>query len=256
MPDSEAPPLEVTIGHLDDIVGRFRSSANPLGYFAAMYRQTTSAVGRDIAAGEFEDGDRMGRMIANFAGRYFDAMDPVLSGTGSLDGLTRSWRVAVEAAQAGDRLILQHLVLGINAHVNLDLAIAAAETAGPEISSFEADFARINDILARLTDAVQGAVGRFSPLLDIVWRISDEPDDVLLGFSFRVAREEAWRRAVMLALIPPWARPPVIDSSDRAVALLGRLVGRPQGLGAAAVALVRHTESTDVAAVIDALADL
>ena len=41
----------------------------------------------------------------------------------------RCWQVAFERGRTGDHVILQHLLLGINAHVNLDLAVAAAEIA-------------------------------------------------------------------------------------------------------------------------------
>ena len=71
-----------------------------------------------------------------------------------------------------DHLILQHLLLGINAHVNLDLAVVAAEICpGEEITALRDDFMRINAVLAALLPKVRLCIGRYSPLLDVLDRV-------------------------------------------------------------------------------------
>ena len=46
-------------------------------------------------------------------------------------------------------VILQHLLLGINAHINLDLGIAAVETSpGNQLAPLKNDFDMINKLLA------------------------------------------------------------------------------------------------------------
>ena len=46
-----------------------------LGYFAAMYKRITIAVRTAVNNGAFQDGPRMERFDAAFAGRYFDALN-------------------------------------------------------------------------------------------------------------------------------------------------------------------------------------
>ncbi len=100
---------------------------------------------------------------------------------------------------------------------------------------------------------VRKCIGRFSPLLDVLDRISGDDDEVL-NFSIRVARDQAWSQALVLASTPdPERRAELVDSLDRSVAVLGGVVANPGGLLQRAVDLVAATESDDVVAVMDAL---
>ena len=228
-----------------------RGRGDRLGWFAAMYRQTTITVRDQAAAGGFDDADRMGRFVERFAARYLGPLADAQTGR----PVPRSWRIAFDAAQSGDHVILQHLLLGINAHVNLDLAIVAAEICpGDQITSLQGDFMRVNAVLGALMPRVRACIGRFSPLLDVIDRVGGADDDEVLNFSIRVARDEAWDQALILAAVDdPVRRAHLIDSLDRRVAVLSRVVAHPGGLLQPAVDLVAATESDDVVAIMDAL---
>ena len=232
---------------LDDAVADARRRHDRLGWFAAMYRQTTSTVRAQVAAGGFDDAPRMEEFVTRFAGRY---LGPLGGGT-----VPRCWQVAFDAARSRHHVILQHLLLGINAHINLDLAVVAAEVCpGERIPFLHDDFMRVNAVLAALMPKVRGCIGRFSPLLDVIDRVGGGGDDEVLRFSIRVARDEAWQQAVTLASTADDARrAQLIDSLDRHVAVLGKLVAHPGGLLQRGVDVVAATESDDVVAVIDAL---
>lgn len=226
-----------------------RAGADRRGWFTALYRQTTQTVRDRTAAGAFDDPERMGRFVEHFAARYLGPLRAHREGR----DVPRCWRVAFDAGP--EHLILQHLVLGINAHVNLDLAVVAAETCpGEEIASLHDDFMRVNDILGALLPKVRFCIDRFSPLLDVLDRIGGKGDDEILNFSIGVAREEAWSQALVLASTDdPVRRTALIDSLDRSVSLLGKVVASPGGLLQIGVDLVAATESDDVVAVMDAL---
>ena len=246
-----AETVDDVVRMLGGVVNQARTARHRRGYFAAVYLQMTKAVRRGIETGAFEDGERMGRLVVSFANRYLAALATFRAG-----GVpTRAWKAAFECADRRDRLILQHVVMGINAHVNLDLGISASEVVpADDILSLRPDFQRINAVIGSLLDPIQDAIGEFSPLLGLVWRVGDRPDDEVLNFSFRVAREEAWRHALLLARQPAEDRPALIDSFDRTAALLARLVNEPGGIfGRGLLALVRATERQDVPGVIDAL---
>ena len=101
---------------------------------------------------------------------------------------------------------------------------------------------------------VRACIGRFSPLLDVIDRVGGADDDEVLNFSIRVARKEAWDQAVTLARIAdPVRRQEAVDSLDRRIAVLGKLVAHPGGLLQRAVDVVAATESDDVIAVLDAV---
>jgi hypothetical protein len=239
--------IDAVVTAIGEAVADARRRSDRRGWFAAMYGQTTKCVRAQVAAGGFDDAGRMEEFVTRFAGRY---LGPLGGGT-----VPRCWQVAFDAAGSGDHVILQHLLLGINAHVNLDLAVTAAEIApGDAIHGLHDDFMRINAVLAALMPKVRACVGRFSPLFDVLDRVGGGDDDEMLRFSIRVARDEAWQQAVTMALTADDdRRAQLADSLDRHVAVLARMLVHPGGLLQRAVDVVAATESDDVVAITDAL---
>lgn len=248
------PGIDEVVTRLDGLVAADRAVASRAGFFAAVYRQTSRAVRDRVVAGAFDDGGRMDRFAATFAGRYLGPRAAWAAG----QPVPRAWRAAFEADADAGMIVLQHLLLGINAHINLDLAVAAATVCpGAEIASLHDDFQRVNAVLGALMGPVRACLDHFSPLLDVLDRVGGHDDDAVLNFSIDVARDEAWTQAVALAGVADDAlRAPLVDSLDRRVAVLARLVASPGGLLEPAVHLVAATESHDVVAVIDALAQV
>lgn len=64
----------------------------------------------------------MERLDTLFAERYFDAVTP----RDAESRPTASWHLTFQAGSQWRPLVLQHLLVGINAHINLDLGVAAA----------------------------------------------------------------------------------------------------------------------------------
>lgn len=235
---------------LDGIIADCKAASDPLGYFPALYRQVTLKVKQGTATGFFDDGPRMDRFDALFASRYFAAYDAFRTGGTP----SKSWRVAFQFTQSGQLIILQDLLVGINAHINLDLGVAAGENfQGQALQDFHGDFNKINDILAGLIPPVETVIAQFSPLLGLLEKIGGQDAVKVLDFSLDAARDDAWLHAVLLSLQPPSAWPLTVQALDRKVAFLGRLVAQPTGLVDKAVDLIRVTESKNVPAIIDAL---
>ncbi|HEX4964663.1 MAG TPA: DUF5995 family protein [Thermoanaerobaculia bacterium] len=235
---------------LDGIIADCKAKSDPLGYFAALYRQVTLKVKQGIAEGFFADGPRMDRFDALFANRYFTAYEAFRSGGQP----TQSWQLAFDSTKSGNLIILQDLLVGINAHINLDLGVVTGETfQGAALQGFHGDFDRINTILSTLLPAVEATVGDFSPLLDILEKIGGKDAIEVLDFSLDAARDAAWLHAQIISPQPPSLWPLTVQAIDAKVKLLGRLIAQPRGMVAAAVGLIRDTESKDVPAIIDAL---
>jgi hypothetical protein len=230
------------IAALDQVVARASATGSRIGYFAAMYRKVTAKVADGIAEGFFDDGSRMERFDVVFANRYLDALAAFERG----EAPTRSWAVAFRAADTRRPIILQHLLVGINAHINLDLGIAAATTApGRALPGLRRDFDRINEILAVLMANVASDLGAASPWTGLLDRIGGRHDDELIRFSLTAARADAWRFAVELAPLAVDHWPGPIGARDRRVAGLARRVLNPGWLSAG-LALIRAREGNDV----------
>jgi len=238
---------------LAGIVARARAANSSLGYFPALYRQVTLAVRDGIARGFFDDGPRMQRLDTVFANRYLAAYQAFLAGARPAS----CWELAFSATR-GDRLIiLQDLLVAINAHVNFDLGIAAAEVCpGEAIASLHGDFDKINQLLGKLLPVAEAAIGRFSPLIGLLDQIGGRDETQVLDFSLDAARDDAWNHALVLAHLPRSVWPPAVAALDAKVTFLGKLIAEPGGLAGKAVEMIRLTESLDRAAVIAVLDSL
>jgi hypothetical protein len=244
----QAQNIDDVLAILDDIIRRYRDRRSPLAFFSAVYRATTARVRAGITQGAFSDGARMNRFATVFANRYFAALAP------DIGSRSRAWRVAFDAEARPNTMILQHVLLGMNAHINFDLPIAAVSVAsGSDLPEIEADFMAINAILAALLDPVQAAINRFSPLLDVLDRVGGRTDEHIVTFSITNARDEAWHEATRLAKEPERQRQRSMLSLDRRVALLAERIIIPGGATGLAIDLIARTEACDIAEITDGL---
>ncbi|MCH7403594.1 DUF5995 family protein [Belliella kenyensis] len=184
--------IQEVITKMDQIIEECESESSRIGYFAILYRQVTVRIALGIADGEFEDNPRMEILDIIFAKRFIDAYE----GYKSRSSITISWQTAFDAAKDKHHIVLQHLLLGINAHINLDLGIAAVETVGAaNLSTIKNDFDNINGVLGELVDGVKNNIGALSPLFRLLIKLAKGKDEILVNFSISVARDGAWRFA-------------------------------------------------------------
>lgn len=224
---SEHPQtLDEAIEALSAIVQWAKDAENRIGFFATMYRTVTVQVRAGVEADLFEDGPRMERLAITFANRYLEAVDQFRAGKEP----SGCWDLAFESAEKWRPLIIQHLLLGINAHINLDLGIAAAQTApGDDLQALREDFVAINDLLARQVAKVRADIGEMSPWLGLLDRVDPTAGRAVINFSIERAREQAWTAAELLTCIPDERKPGRIDVFDRNAMVLARLVLDPPG---------------------------
>lgn len=243
--------IDEVITRLTEIIDESRQRHSRLGYFAALYRKVTLNVKQGIINNAFQDGDRMERLDVIFANRYLEAYDLYRQGKQP----TAAWQVSFEAAERWRPLILQHLLAGINAHINLDLGIAAMETSpGDQLHVLQSDFEKINSILFNLVQPVQDEIGEVSPWIGLLEKIDPSAGDAIINFSMRVARDSAWRFALRLNALDALERPGAIQRRDQEIAELGRLVVNPPGVVFnAGLTVIRLRESSNVPRVIDVL---
>lgn len=246
-----ARTIDEVIAQLDDIIARSIRDGSRLGYFAALYRKVTVKVREGIAQGRFEDGPRMERLDVRFANRYLEALNQYQRG----EQPTRCWLVSFKAAAAWRPIILQDLLLGMSAHINFDLGIAAAEVApGDELPSLQHDFNEINNILAALVGQVESEINEVSPWINFLDHIDPKADTAIVNFSMDKARGCAWDLATKLAPLSPSRGKPVLDLRDLEMTALADLVWHPVGLVfKLGLLLIRSRESSDVTRVIHVL---
>jgi hypothetical protein len=183
-----ADTIDDILAQLENIIADSIQTNGRIGYFTALYYKVTAAVKEGIAKGQFENGPRMEQFDVLFAGRYLSA----LNAWKNKQPVTASWQVAFGAAENSSLLVLQHLLLGMSAHINLDLGIAAVEVSGGHLDSVHNDFDDINTIISSLTYQVLNDIDRVSPLLSLLGLHATNQTSILIQFSIDNARDGAW----------------------------------------------------------------
>ena len=209
---------------LDHIISHSIAENDPAGYFAALYRQVTFEVKKGIETNYFDDGPRMEKLDVIFAQKYIDAYYEWKAG----NEISKSWETAFRFAHKKWPVVLQHLLMGMNAHINLDLGIAAAEVSpGHKINDLRDDFFRINEILASLVSEVQNNLSTIWPPLKKIVQKSGKLDNLITDFSMELARDGAWKFAEHLATISELYLPDEISIRDEKIVRKAGLVTNP-----------------------------
>jgi uncharacterized protein DUF5995 len=160
--------------------------------FLGTYQRTTIAVGKAVRDGVFEDGPWVEEWDVAFANLYLDALDADLGG----GRVPRPWRLAFEAPP--DLKPLQHVLLGINAHINYDLpqallaVISDEEFSDPTIvESRRRDHERIDGVLSGRVSAEDQELAAVSArsLLD---RVLTPLNQLASKRFLREARQKVW----------------------------------------------------------------
>ena len=221
---TQATTIDEVISMLDDIISNSKKEQDPLGYFAALYQKVTMKVKEGIADNYFANGARMEKLDVIFANRYLEAYYAHKNG----QIVTASWYQAFNLTKSYWAIVLQHLLIGMNAHINLDLGIAAAEVSkGQPMEDLKDDFDKINEVLSSLVKEVQDDLARIWPTLKKLLKLTGKVDDFLVDFSMELARDGAWKFATSLAAQPDtdWAE--LIVARDAKVAKKAGIVSNP-----------------------------
>src|SRR5437868_4505738 len=173
----KASSVDEVIAHLDNIIDWSKKKQSRIGYFTALYRNMTKAVKQGIADHSFTDGKRMEVLDIIFANRYLSAWDAYVN----KQKCSNAWCAAFDACNKNNLIVLQHLILGINTHINLDLGIAAAEACPREkILDLKPDFEKINGVIASLMQSVQDDLSKVWPPLYFLERIANHRQEAVL----------------------------------------------------------------------------
>lgn len=216
--------IDDVISILDDIISETEMNNNPLGYFTVLYRKVTLKVKEEIENHYFDDGPRMEKLDVVFARFYIDAYFAWKQN----ETVSQSWKKAFFISENKSMLVLQHLLMGMNAHINLDLGIAAAEISTKEnIHQLKNDFIKINEILSSQVDEVQfGLSAIWAPLKKILSK-TGQLDNYLVDFSMKIARDGAWRFAVEMVHYKETGWQNLIQTRDFKVAEKSKIITHP-----------------------------
>lgn len=242
--------IDEVISALQIIIAESEKNNDTMGYFAALYQRVTIKVKEGIASGFFDDGSRMEQLDVVFANRYLDAWFLYKNG----ETTTLSWQKAFDLSTHYRPIVLQHLLMGINAHINLDLGIAAAEISkGKNIADLENDFNRINEILSSLVHEVEDDLSAVWPTLKHFLKLAGKVDDFMIDFSMTLARDGAWKFANQLFASPENQGHSLIEIRDQKVANKSKIITKPGRVATIILFIIRVMERGSVSGKIKIL---
>jgi hypothetical protein len=246
----QAKSIDEVISQLETIIQQSIKDENPMGYFTALYYQVTVTVKEGIAGGYYADGKRMEQLDVIFANRYLEAYTQYQQS----QPCSQSWQYTFDTTKQYWPTVLQNLLLGINAHINLDLGIAAVQTCpGEEILAIKEDFDKINLVLAGLVNDVEKRLAEIWPTLTVILKRIGKADSFLVDFSMQQARDGAWKFATELAELNPLQQEASIKERDQKIATIALLISKPGFFISLLFLVIRIGEIGSVANKINAL---
>jgi hypothetical protein len=249
--------IDQVVDAIERIVNWSITNSSRLGYFAALYKRITIAIRTAIAEKKFEDGPRMERFDVTFASRYFAALNGYFH-PGQFPAPSHCWVVAFNGALLPDPIIVQQMIAGVNAHIDLDLGIAAEQIApGAKLPTLHNDFNTVNAVLGSQVNGVLDEIDQLSPVLADIYHVLQKNEIDMISDGLKVLRDSSWCFAQKLAIEPPILHPAAIMIHDLEVAQLGVVILHPPGFLANVVKVIAAKESRDIAhniQVLDAIA--
>lgn len=169
-----------------------RRSDDGIACFNHLYGVITRRVLEGIEGGFFADREFLTVLDIAFANRYLDALRATVLRPADVP---RSWKVLIER-RSDDRIeSIQFAVAGVNAHVNLDLAVALQQTYAwlgryPWFGTHQPDYDKVNLIFAQeMRSLRQHFQEELERRLD---DIASPVLDLLGNWSVVAARDAAW----------------------------------------------------------------
>lgn len=152
-----------TLGRMVSLSSHWEREADRRFAFLKCYGMMTDNMLSALDHHRFVDSDWVHVLIEHFADYYFRALD---SFTQDEAVSPRVWQLTFRAAQQSDLQLVQHLLLGVNAHINYDLVFAVVDLLTPEwkVSSPTLragryqDYCLVNEIIGRTIDEVQDEI--------------------------------------------------------------------------------------------------
>lgn len=250
-PITDIRTIDDVLAAIERIIQWSLANTSRLGYFGALYKRITAAIKLNLP--NFQKPARMEQLDVVFASRYFAALNAWFW-PAQFPPLSHAWRVAFQAAALPAPIIVQHLLAGVNAHIDLDLGIAAETVApGAQLPDLESDFDLVNKVLAQEVAGVLDEIDELSPVLagiyDVFSKFETDVIDRMLDFT----REEAWGFATQLAATPAAQQSAAIAARDVFVAGVGSTIIAPPQLFERVIESIALLETRNVTKIIETL---
>jgi len=193
--------IDTLIDRMEGLLAPLEARGDPGRFFLATYLRTTQAVKEELGRGGFRDTDWVERWDVAFAGLYLDALEAAEAGRRPPE----PWAVAFGAGEQARFAPLRHVLLGMNAHINYDLAqsllavISEEEFDDPELlASRAADHEHIDSVLVARVGAEDSELESLSGGRSLVDRLLQPLNRLGTKRFLRESRAKVWANTRLL----------------------------------------------------------
>jgi Family of unknown function (DUF5995) len=219
------------VDRMQELITRWEALADRRATFLTCYMMMTRNMLAAIDRQEFEDPTWVAALLRRFADYYFVALEEYEQDHAKAPMV---WKIAHDATCDRRVMAVQELLLGVNAHINYDLVFALVDLLGPEWDALSedrraaryADHSRVNDVIGRTIDDVQGQVlERDSRFLALIDNLLGPVDELLTSRLIAHWRDTVWHNAVrLLEAREAGERDRLIEEIEQDAIRLGNLI--------------------------------
>ena len=191
------------LAHMQFYLDQWEPLSDRRAIFLSCYSRMTRNMLASLDKGIFNDPHWVGCLLERFAEYYFDAVKAFETNPQTSPAV---WRQTFSAASDPRIKAVQHLMLGVNAHINYDLILALIDMLdsewrdNPESQRLKryADHCQINQIIANTIDEVQDEVlERYSPAMDLIDRAFGRLDELIIARLLSGWRDQVWKQVML-----------------------------------------------------------
>ena len=201
--------MEVNNSVVDKMMGivkRFEANKDNRTIFLHCYSMMTANMLVAIEENKFHDSQWIGQLLNRFAEYYFNALTCYDCG----EETPMVWKEVYKAAATKKLHVIQHLLLGVNSHINYDLVLTLYDMLSPEwpglsdemrVKRYQ-DHCLVNLIIGETIDKVQDeVVEKYSPAMDLIDKLMGRLDEFLLLKLITEWRDTVWDHTQKLLVL-------------------------------------------------------
>ncbi|HLL53437.1 MAG TPA: DUF5995 family protein, partial [Myxococcaceae bacterium] len=221
-----------TLSSLAWVVGELQGAGDARAIFPDVYGIITRNVTEALPTDFFQAPEIISRLAGRFGSLYLETL--VRSAEGRHQ-TSAAWELAYERAKDADALPVEHAALGINAHINFDLALGIYQIIeelgiGSDLSTlnkFKHDHDAVNEILEKsLPQCLDRLIAQYGcPATPLLTRRAQRFINKRIMAALAGWREQVWDNVLALvAAQDVHERIAVIQRMDREAARQGKLI--------------------------------
>tara|TARA_R110002049_G_scaffold91682_2_gene228225 strand:- start:2183 stop:2881 length:699 start_codon:yes stop_codon:yes gene_type:complete len=180
-----------------ETVKKFEANKDNRTIFLHCYSMMTANMLLAIEQNKFHDTQWVNQLLNRFADYYFNALTCYDCG----EETPTVWKEVHKAAASKKLHVIQHLLLGVNSHINYDLVLTLYDMLSPEWADLSdemrvkryQDHCLVNLIIGDTIDKVQDeVVEKYSPSMDVIDKLMGRLDEFLLLKLITAWRDKVW----------------------------------------------------------------